>query len=80
MRIKEVDFDLVSHLMHAMATGRHWLSDGMKEVEGVAERFELCGVGIRVILKNGKKVILRIAKHNAEFLNSVSVFATKENA
>ena len=80
MRKQSVNYGLVASIMVCLCDANHWLSDGCREMHGFARRFELCGVGIRIILNYGGKVIWRMTRTDAEFLNSVSLFATKENA
>lgn len=77
---KRIDFALCDAVMMMMFGTHDWLSDGSREVQGYAIGVELCGVGIRILLTGGKKVIWRMARQNAEFITTVSLFATKENA
>lgn len=79
-RSKRIDYDFCEEVMMRLLDAEYWLSDGIREMKGFASRIELCGVGIRIFLSNGGKVIWRMSRQNAEFINIASLFATKENA
>lgn len=79
-RSKGIDYEFCNAVMMSLFGTHDWLSDGTREVQGYAVGLEMCGVGIRIFLSNGCKVIWRMARQNAEFISSASLFATKENA
>ena len=84
--MSRIDAGFCGDVLVQLINARHWLSDSTndetpaREIAGYAERIEVCGIGIRIFLSNGCKVVWRMARQNAEFINSVSMFAAKENA
>lgn len=86
IQMHKVDVTFCCDVLLQLINARHWLSDATndetpaREIAGYVERIELCKIGIRIFLSNGCKVIWRMARQNAEFISSASLFATKENA
>lgn len=78
-RSKGIDYEFCNAVMMSLFGTHDWLSDGAREVQGYAVGLELCGVGIRILLTNGGKVIWRMSRQNAEFINVASLFAIKGN-
>lgn len=78
-RRKGIDYEFCNAVMLSLFGTYDWLSDGTREVQGYATGLELCGIGIRILLHNGGKVIWRMTRQDAEFINDASLFAIKGN-